>query len=130
MKYIKVQLIRKLANRLNGVDLTSYTVGQVVDLPERAAAILLAEGWALSIPPAASPDAAPATAAATPPLVIRVPTLVIWGEKDTALLAGNLNGLDQVVPKLTVKRIPEGTHWVVRVNQPAASTPQSEFMPV
>jgi pimeloyl-ACP methyl ester carboxylesterase len=46
--------------------------------------------------------------------MVRVPTLVIWGEKDTALLTGNLNGLDQVVPKLTVTRIPEGTHWVVR----------------
>jgi pimeloyl-ACP methyl ester carboxylesterase len=63
----------------------------------------------------------PATAAgsttaapATPPLIVRVPTLVIWGEKDTALLTGNLNGLDQVVPKLTIKRIPDGTHWIAR----------------
>ena len=62
MKYMKVQLIRKLANRLNGVDLTSYTVGQVVDPPERAAAILLAEGWALPIPAPAAPDAAQAPA--------------------------------------------------------------------
>ena len=43
-----------------------------------------------------------------------MPTLVIWGEKDTALLPGNLDGLDEVVQKLTVRRIPEGTHWVVR----------------
>jgi pimeloyl-ACP methyl ester carboxylesterase len=49
-----------------------------------------------------------------PPLMIRVPTLVIWGEQDTALLTGNLDGLDQYVPALTVKRIPDGTHWVVR----------------
>ena len=63
MKYIKVQLIRKLANRLNGVDLTSYTVGQVVDLPERAAAILLAEGWALPIQTAPASDAEPGPAA-------------------------------------------------------------------
>ena len=55
-----------------------------------------------------------ATAATIPPIMVRVPTLVIWGEKDTALLTGNLNGLDQVVPKLTIRRIPEGTHWVVR----------------
>ena len=47
-------------------------------------------------------------------MVVRVPTLVIWGEKDTALLTANLAGLDQVVPALTVKRIPDGTHWVVR----------------
>jgi pimeloyl-ACP methyl ester carboxylesterase len=64
---------------------------------------------------AASPEAAPP---ATPPLVVRVPTLVIWGEKDTALLPANLNGLDQVVTTLTVKRVPEGTHWVVREKAP------------
>ena len=52
--------------------------------------------------------------AALPPLIVRVPTLVIWGEKDTALLPVNLEGLDQLVPTLTVRRIPDGTHWVVR----------------
>lgn len=46
-------------------------------------------------------------------LVVRVPTLVIWGEQDTALLTGNLDGLDQFVPDLTIKRIPDGTHWVI-----------------
>jgi pimeloyl-ACP methyl ester carboxylesterase len=63
---------------------------------------------------------APAASAASqlPPLIVRVPTLVIWGEKDTALLPGNLEGLDQVVPTLTVRRIADGTHWVVR-EQPA-----------
>jgi epoxide hydrolase 4 len=49
-----------------------------------------------------------------PPLIVRVPTLVVWGDKDTALLTGNLTGLDQVVPALTVKHIPDATHWVVR----------------
>lgn len=52
-------------------------------------------------------------AAAMPSLEVKVPTLVIWGEKDTALLTGNLNGLDKYVPKLTIKRIPDGTHWVI-----------------
>jgi pimeloyl-ACP methyl ester carboxylesterase len=46
-------------------------------------------------------------------LMVKVPTLVIWGEKDTALLTGNLEGLDQFVPQLTIKRIPDGTHWVI-----------------
>ncbi len=45
--------------------------------------------------------------------LVRVPTLVIWGEQDTALLPGNLDGLDRYVPDLTVRRIPDGTHWVV-----------------
>jgi pimeloyl-ACP methyl ester carboxylesterase len=48
-----------------------------------------------------------------PSLNVKVPTLVIWGEKDTALLTGNLVGLDQYVPQLTIKRIPEGSHWVI-----------------
>jgi pimeloyl-ACP methyl ester carboxylesterase len=59
-------------------------------------------------------EAPPAPAAAQPALVVRVPTLVIWGEKDTALLPANLEGLDRLVPTLTVRRIPDGTHWVVR----------------
>ncbi|HEY6329254.1 MAG TPA: alpha/beta hydrolase, partial [Blastocatellia bacterium] len=45
--------------------------------------------------------------------MVKVPTLVIWGEKDTALLTGNLDGLDKFVPDLTIKRIPDGTHWVI-----------------
>ncbi len=48
-----------------------------------------------------------------PSLTVNVPTLVIWGEEDTALLTGNLQGLDQFVPNLTVKRIPDASHWVV-----------------
>ena len=46
-------------------------------------------------------------------MAVQVPTLVIWGEKDTALLPGNLEGMETFVPNLTLRRIPEGTHWVV-----------------
>ena len=45
-------------------------------------------------------------------LTVNVPTLVIWGEKDQALPTGNLEGLDRFVPDLTIKRVPDGTHWV------------------
>jgi pimeloyl-ACP methyl ester carboxylesterase len=44
---------------------------------------------------------------------VRVPTLVIWGERDEALLPGNLDGLEAHVDRLRVERIPEGSHWVV-----------------
>jgi pimeloyl-ACP methyl ester carboxylesterase len=44
---------------------------------------------------------------------VRVPTLVIWGERDHALLPGLLDGLEQYVPDLRIERIAEGTHWVV-----------------
>ena len=45
-------------------------------------------------------------------LAVKVPTLVIWGEEDQALLTGNLDGLEEYVDHLTVRRIPDGTHWV------------------
>ena len=54
-----------------------------------------------------------AAAAGLDSLIVNVPTLVIWGERDTALLTSNLAGLEKYVPQLTIKRIPDGTHWVV-----------------
>jgi pimeloyl-ACP methyl ester carboxylesterase len=44
---------------------------------------------------------------------VRVPTLVIWGEQDSALRPGLLDGLEQYVTDLRIARIPEGSHWVV-----------------
>src|SRR5215471_7308604 len=64
-------------------------------------------------PPAPGDSNAANFAAGMPSLDVKVPTLVIWGEKDVALLTGNLEGLDKYVPNLTIKRIPEGTHWVI-----------------
>jgi pimeloyl-ACP methyl ester carboxylesterase len=46
-------------------------------------------------------------------LKVDIPTLVIWGERDQALLPGNLDGLDRHVTALTIERIPEGSHWIV-----------------
>jgi len=45
--------------------------------------------------------------------VVNVPTLVIWGEKDPAMLPQNLDGLADFVPQLTVERIPDASHWLV-----------------
>ena len=45
-------------------------------------------------------------------LAVKVPTLLIWGEQDRALLTGNLDGLEAYVKDLTVKRIPDGSHWI------------------
>lgn len=58
------------------------------------------------------------TGASAPPPAFRpgpidVPTLVIWGMRDTALLPGNLDGLDQVVRNLTVERVTDADHWIV-----------------
>ncbi|MBR0552574.1 alpha/beta fold hydrolase [Stakelama marina] len=42
---------------------------------------------------------------------IKMPTLVIWGMKDTALLPVQLEGLEEVVPNLTVVKVDAG-HFV------------------
>jgi epoxide hydrolase 4 len=46
-------------------------------------------------------------------LVIPAPTLVIWGEQDPYVLKGNLNGLEDFVPNLELRRVPDGSHWVI-----------------
>jgi pimeloyl-ACP methyl ester carboxylesterase len=44
---------------------------------------------------------------------VTVPTRVIWGESDIALPKSLLDGLGDLVDRLELVRIPEGTHWVV-----------------
>lgn len=61
-------------------------------------------------------------------LTVRVPTLVIWGEKDPYLLPGNLDGLGEFVPDLTLKRIPDATHWVVHEKPALVNTYLREFI--
>jgi epoxide hydrolase 4 len=64
-------------------------------------------------PPSGTGDEASGMKMNFPSLDVKVPTLVIWGEKDTYLLTGNLNGLDQFVPSVRIERVPDATHWVV-----------------
>ena len=45
--------------------------------------------------------------------IVRVPTLVVWGMRDRALLPGNLDGLEACVPDLRIERLPEASHWVM-----------------
>ena len=49
---------------------------------------------------------------------VEVPTLVIWGERDEALLTGNLDGLDEHVADLRIHRVADASHWIVH-EQPA-----------
>ena len=59
---------------------------------------------------------------------IETPTLVIWGEKDTALLTGNLNGLDEYVKNLSISRVPDGTHWVIHEKTAEVIHQMREFL--
>ncbi|MGB3880586.1 MAG: alpha/beta hydrolase [Diaphorobacter nitroreducens] len=46
-------------------------------------------------------------------LQVSVPTQVLWGMDDPALLPGLLQGLQAWVPRLQVQQVPGATHWVV-----------------
>ena len=43
---MRVRLVKKLAEQIDGIDLTRYRVGDFLILPQRASALLIAEGWA------------------------------------------------------------------------------------
>lgn len=47
---LRVRVTRKLAERVNGVDLSKVQVGDLLHLPARDARILIAEGWAELLP--------------------------------------------------------------------------------
>ena len=46
-------------------------------------------------------------------LTVDLPTLLIWAMKDFALLPELVDGLDDYVKQLTVKRIADASHWIV-----------------
>jgi len=105
-------MLRAFGSALNGQDRKKYLAawsrpgGLTGGLNYYRAAQLQSPAGRSSGPPALLP-VIPAIQA------ISTPTLVIWGEKDTALLTGNLEGLDQYVKPLFIQRVPDGSHWVV-----------------
>lgn len=46
-------------------------------------------------------------------VTVRVPTLVIWGEDDTALPPSLVDGLEPYVPDLRLVCVPDATHWII-----------------
>jgi pimeloyl-ACP methyl ester carboxylesterase len=63
-------------------------------------------------PPSAEEPGAKAVTLDPAQFVVRVPTLVIWGMRDRALLPCLLDGLDEVVPDLRIERLEQATHWL------------------
>ena len=46
-------------------------------------------------------------------VTVRVPTTLLWGERDKALLPALLEGLERWVPDLQIHRVPQASHWIV-----------------
>jgi len=61
---MRIVLVRKLANYLDGIDVSEYQQGDIIDLPWRDAELLIAERWAAPYDGLSSGEADP-----DPPLV-------------------------------------------------------------
>lgn len=64
-------------------------------------------------PPRAEDRAAAAIDLPLGMLSVSLPTLVIWGMKDVALLPALIEGLDQYVEHLTLQTVADASHWIV-----------------
>ncbi|REL35593.1 alpha/beta fold hydrolase [Thalassotalea euphylliae] len=56
-----------------------------------------------------------------PKIMIKVPTLVLWGAQDQAFVIECLDGLEDYVQDLTIKQFPDNSHWLQH-EQPDAIT--------
>jgi pimeloyl-ACP methyl ester carboxylesterase len=64
--------------------------------------------------PPTSPDDAIMKLEFAPEFVtVKVPTLVIWAEEDSALPPSLIDGLEAYIPTLRLVRVPGATHWIV-----------------
>ena len=64
--------------------------------------------------PPTAPDSAVMTIEFSPEFVtVKLPTLVIWAEDDTALPPSLIDGLAAYVPAMRLVRVPGATHWIV-----------------
>jgi hypothetical protein len=54
---LKVRLTKRFAETINGVDLSKFRPGDVLDLTRNDAAVLLTEGWAVPVEPDAKTTA-------------------------------------------------------------------------
>jgi len=59
---------------------------------------------------------------------VQVPTLVVWGMEDTALLPVQLDGLDALVEDLTVVRLPNAGHFAPWEAPQAVATALEPFL--
>lgn len=60
---------------------------------------------------------------------VEVPTLIVWGEQDTALGLETLDGTERYVADLTIRRLPGVSHWVQQEAPEAVNAIVEEWLP-
>jgi epoxide hydrolase 4 len=61
-------------------------------------------------------------------VTVNLPTLVIWGEADTALPPALLDGLEPFVPQMHLVRVPGASHWIVHEQPGLVATEIDRFL--
>lgn len=82
----------------------------------------------IEFPPMDAPFALPDGYTDPPLPKLAIPTLVVWGMEDEALLPINLEGLEEQVTDLEVVRIVEAGHFVVWEDPGAVNTALDSFL--
>ena len=59
---------------------------------------------------------------------LATPTLVIWGQRDTAFVPEVLHGLDQLITTVKIHYIPDGSHWVVHEKPEEVNAAMQDFL--
>ncbi len=59
---------------------------------------------------------------------VAAPTLVLWALDDAALLPGLLEGLEEYVPKLDIRKVPDATHWIIHEQPQLVATEIETFL--
>jgi pimeloyl-ACP methyl ester carboxylesterase len=60
---------------------------------------------------------------------VEVPTLIVWGEEDSALGLETLEGTDRYVADLTIRRLPAVSHWVQQEAPEKVNAILAEWLP-
>ncbi|MBV9711063.1 MAG: alpha/beta hydrolase [Ktedonobacteraceae bacterium] len=60
--------------------------------------------------------------------IINTPTLLIWGDQDVALGINLTRGLEQWVPNLQIKHLPDSGHWVQQEKPDEVNMALQEFL--
>ena len=88
-------VLQEWQNRDAAFAMLNWYRGAEIDVPPPDAPYALPEGWT------------------TPPLPpLGIPTLVIWALDDLALPPENLEGMDAIIPDLTIAQVPDCGHFV------------------
>ena len=61
-------------------------------------------------------------------LTVNLPTLVLWGMNDAALLPGLVEGLKDYVPQLTLERVEGASHWIIHERPGFVAQRLGEFL--